>query len=317
MSLPYPSTHGNASYPDPKDFAEFEKPLIELAHKSKGDLRRLLTAFFGFLHQRTDFYCVSDDDAMGFKMGDAERLLLASFRQFPLRKIPKPEASASKPEIQSTPNKTPPADQAPAPFTPSKHLEESSKDIKQESVVRLTEEGLQIPVGNGGSTDRYQWTQTLDEVTVIVPVEPSLRGRDLDVTVAPLTVTVRTKQALSTESAPKTYVTGTLSATIDPSESTWTLEGSVIQLILYKKVKTFWKSVFEGDPEIDTELVDNRRDIRSYDEATQAKLRQVMFDQQQMAKGLPTSEQQTMPELPPGVEFIDKKVLEDNEAKKE
>ena len=34
-------------------------------------------------------------------------------------------------------------------------------------------------IGNGGSTSRYVWTQTLKEVTVHVPIPDGLRAKDL------------------------------------------------------------------------------------------------------------------------------------------
>ena len=55
--------------PDPRDFREFEEPLMELAQRSRGDLRKLFTAFFGFLHRRTDFCCTGSSGGMGFQEG--------------------------------------------------------------------------------------------------------------------------------------------------------------------------------------------------------------------------------------------------------
>ena len=37
-----------------------------------------------------------------------------------------------------------------------------------------------FPIGNGGSTSRYVWTQTLEEVTVHVPLLAGIRAKDLD-----------------------------------------------------------------------------------------------------------------------------------------
>jgi N-terminal conserved domain of Nudc./CS domain len=363
MSLPFPSTSRQSHPINPDDFAEFEQPLMELARRSKGDLRRLLTAFFGFLHRRTDFYCVTSDGGettttttMGFPMGDAEKLLLASFRQFPLRKVgaaPAPPSSSQQHEEQPAITTAAPRDfskdgaskpsttsdkaasstiNGPSSISPEEAtIKESEKSIPVAPMtepttttttaasitrppVRWTEEGLQIPVGNGGSTDQYQWTQTLEEITVLVPVDGSLRGKNLLVVVSPTALSIQSKSPLRPpdETEPKVYVSGALSAAIDPNESTWSLEGGVVQVILYKSVPTFWSHVLQGDAEIDTDLVDNRRDIHSYDETTQAKLRQVMFDQGQMAKGLPTSDQlqKKIPPLPPGVEYINQEVLD-------
>ena len=73
-----------------------DAPLIALTNQCGGDLRNVLGAFFSFLHRRTDFYLVPHDDdfkagraKMGFPEGDAEKVLLAAFRQFPLRRLPK------------------------------------------------------------------------------------------------------------------------------------------------------------------------------------------------------------------------------------
>jgi hypothetical protein len=100
------------------------------------------------------------------------------------------------------------------------------------------------------------------------------------------------------------------------------VEGGVVIVTLEKSKPTFWKTVLEGDEEIDTELVDNRRHIDEYDDATQAKIRKIIFDQEQYHKGGPTSDEilgeksTTIPPLPPGVEYIDKKKLDEEEAKK-
>ena len=95
MSLPIPTTRNNQH--DPRELQAMDAPLIALTQQCNGDLRQLLKAFFSFLNRRTDFYLVPHPEdveggrpsKMGFKEGDAEKMLLAAFRQFPLRRIPK------------------------------------------------------------------------------------------------------------------------------------------------------------------------------------------------------------------------------------
>ena len=107
MSLPVPQTGRPAPYPSnmtPQQQDAFDAPLIALAQKSNGDLRNLLYMFFSFLHRRTDFYCVPNDTdvkegvslKMGFREGDAEKLMLAAFRQFPLRRMPRQGGGGGK-----------------------------------------------------------------------------------------------------------------------------------------------------------------------------------------------------------------------------
>jgi len=348
MSLPTPNTSGG-NLPNPGDFAEFEAPLMELAQRSGGDLRKLLTAFFGFLHRRTDFYCIVSEDqqaaGMGFREGDAEKLLLAAFRQFPLRKIPsqrQQQAAAAQAAAAAAAQNTASSSSAtatnqasdsnngatgtnkPSPKASIPTDKKGPESANNTSQPRLTAEGKQIPVGNGGSTDRYTWTQTLDECTVLIGIPEGVRAKDLNVELKPTALVVRTKAPLLIDNdkddknttEPRTFVQGTLTERIVPDESTWTLEGGVLVVVLYKQKKSFWETVLEGDPTIDTTLVDSQRHIGSYDEATQAQIRKIMFDQQQQSRGLPTSDELTgakpvIPPLPAGVEYIDQEILDE------
>lgn len=394
MSLPFPSTGGVSSPPqlslDPRQVQAMDAPLIALTQQCNGDLRQLMHAFFSFLNRRTDFYLVPHPDdigpekdggrrpaQMGFREGDAERLLLAAFRQFPLRRIPKggvvPTGAAAAaatatggtaaPPIPPT-KATAPVPTVPPPASATAEADAGIKgrtppqtdDAESEAVhnvqathkndgndsydsdddsarnaasaaasatvatnlrgVRYSEKGLQIPVGNGGSTPRYKWTQTLEEATVLIGIPDSLRGRDFDVSLSPTRVSVRAKKPLPGEDSPRTFVEGTLVERIRSDESTWTVEGGVMILTLDKMKKTFWATVIEGDDKIDTDLVDSRRHIGDYDEATQGQLRKVIFDQNQYHRGLPNSDEilgtkPKIPELPPGVEYIDQKKLDE------
>lgn len=362
------------------ELQHFEAPLIALANLSSGDLRKLFHAFFSFLHRRTDFYCIGGNSAMGFQEGQAEKILLASFRQFPLKKMgPKPSSGSAAAKSTSAPiqaEKTAPnKTEAPKSKEPSgkqsavtsiegklstakvgssvsidatkegpvvdksaKSTATNDKPAKmgKNDTIRYTDEGKQIPIGNGGSTCRYVWTQTLEEVTVHLPLPEGLRAKDLDVKIGANKLSILQKDGNASQSAFASFE-GTLFAKIRPSESTWTLETTThssqkmttLQLILDKIQKTWWATVVSGDtPLIDTTMVDSTRHIGTYDEQTQAQIRRILFDQRQERLGLPTS-QQTTPEglpplpkgrevkvggkisrLPPGVEFIDGETLD-------
>jgi hypothetical protein len=357
MSLPIPSTNAaSAAYNnlDPKQLQALEGPLIALTQTCGGDLRRLMFAYFSFLHRRTDFYLVPHPDdtenTMGFREGDAEKLLLAAFRQFPLRRIPKKGAPAKKASAtvvaastsSSTSTSTSTTTKEPVktkeePLAADENLTSTSKatttDTKKKKTtdkeeignmaeVEYNEEGtLQIPVGNGGSTKRYKWTQTLDECSVLVGIPDALRGRDLDVKLTASSLSVKAKKALANEDSPRTFLEGSLVQRIRVDESTWSVEGGVVIVTLDKVQKTFWATVLEGDDKIDTELVDNRRHISDYDEITQGQLRKVIFDENQWHKGLPSSDElqgkkSDIPPLPTGVEYIDRAKLDEEDKKK-
>lgn len=360
---------------DPRQIQAMDAPLIALTQQCNGDLRQLMFAFFSFLNRRTDFYLVPHPDdmgsgsaKMGFAEGDAEKLLLAAFRQFPLRRIPKgagvkqggpaaaPKDSATKASSKSkdSPSVSKPSPEKKATMATAAASAKKSKEASQENAdykasskednaaskdkdlpsnmkdVKYNEEGLQIPVGNGGSTPRYKWTQTLEETTVLIGIPKTLRGKDFDVKLTPSKICVKSKVPLPGEDAPRTFAEGDLFEKIGADESTWTVEGGVMIVTLDKLQKKFWSTVIAEDEKIDTELVDSRRHIADYDEATQGQIRKIIFDQTQYHKGLPSSdeilgkekaatisESSKIPDLPPGVEYIDKKKLDsvDNEKK--
>ena len=397
MSLPIPSTSTSRQQPqtasgssnlDPKQVQAMDAPLIALTQQCNGDLRQLMYAFFSFLHRRTDFYLVphpdddDDDDVnnvdsggsgsggkgtgtkMGFPEGDAEKLLLAAFRQFPLRRIPKGFGNPGNVEGGSTSQQGGKSSSSSATTTTNNavssasdvvsgtntsstapttnigggtKIDNSNDDksntkkvstsaIANEDVAALnmkgisyTEEGLQIPVGNGGSTPKYKWTQTLEETTVVIGIPQTLRGKDFDVSISPSKISIKAKRPLPDGDHPITFVDGQFVEKIRADESTWTVEGGVMIVTLDKLQKKFWSNVLVGDEQIDTELVDSRRHISDYDEATQGQIRKIIFDQNQYHKGLPSSDEilgtgkstaGAIPELPPGVEYIDKKKLD-------
>jgi len=382
----------NAPMLSPAEMQKFEAALIAVANLAGGDLRKLLYAFFSFLHRRTDFYCIMPTEneggniggGMGFREGQAEQILLASFRQFPLRKIgprpnsggigksssdvPAPASSASivrvagdQPVVdRELTNTSEVIDAKSAPVSDDKQTSDGGKGIegdasypaskeacgkKEHNKIRYTEEGKQIPIGNGGSTSRYVWTQTLDEVTVHIPLPEGIRAKDLDVDIGSSSISIRQKGGGSSSSGSDALlppIVGTLFGRIRPSESTWTLETTTspgqstqqittLQLILDKAIKTWWETVISGDnPVIDTTMVDSTRHIATYDEETQAEIRRIMFDQRQERLGLPTSQQIMLEDLPAlpsgeklkgsvslpsGVEYIDSEKLESASVK--
>jgi HSP20 family molecular chaperone IbpA len=337
---------------DPKLLAAMDAPLIELANKSGGDLRRLLFAFFSFLHRRTDFYVVPNDDdikegvplKMGFREGDAEKLLLAAFRQFPLRKVPMSRTTTKDTTGTSSAEQTAPlegariskvqvsssvAQKEKSPAASSNDSEDSKTEesakkasapvnklgTKSVDAIHMTEEGLQVPVGNGGTTNRYTWTQTIDETSVLVAVPEGTKGKDLAVSLKTSSIAVEIKKAIEGDDGPRKLLEGDLVEKIRTDESTWSLESGVLVLTLEKLKKNWWDTVLVGDNKIDTTLVDSRRHINEYDESTQGALRKILFDQRQEQLGQPTSDdiQGKVPQIPPlpkGVEYIDKATLE-------
>lgn len=244
MSLPSPLP---SSYPpttsiptrklSPQEQAEWDAPYTALAQKSNGDLRLLLHSFFSFLHRKTDFYVTHNPKdveqkipvRMGFKEGDAEKLLIASFRQFPLRRLPpmkdidshkqkmnrhqttmsdsnrvKKDESSSLPSgnngsISEDDTRRRSNEAHKVPTRKVYNKQDSLKSISSTgsmSETRFTKEGKQIPIGNGGTgfNFNFQWTQTIEEISIGLPLPPDTRARDLDVNIKRDSILVKLKK---------------------------------------------------------------------------------------------------------------------------
>ena len=84
---------------------------------------------------------------------------------------------------------------------------------------------------------------------------------------------------------------------INPSESFWNIEKDGEKSILNVNIEkhegqNWWKSLLEGDIEIDTQKVEPENSkLSDLDGDTRSTVEKMMFDQAQKAKGLPTSEE--------------------------
>jgi len=175
-------------------------------------------------------------------------------------------------------------------------LSEKSKKKENDNEKDEGDENEKAPIGNGGSTDKYIWTQTLEEVIVNIPVPPETRGKHLlvDLGVEKVKVEIRGK---------KTIIDGDWIDKVDVEESTWTLEEAHGEKLLVLTVAKFnkmawWKGVVKGDPTIDTTKIQpESSSLSDLDGETRATVEKMMFDQRQKQMGLPTSDDQKKQEV--------------------
>jgi arsenate reductase-like glutaredoxin family protein len=84
---------------------------------------------------------------------------------------------------------------------------------------------------------------------------------------------------------------------INPGESFWNIERDGDKATLNVTIEKFegqnwWKSLLQGDIEIDTQKVEPENSkLSDLDGDTRSTVEKMMFDQAQKAKGLPTSEE--------------------------
>lgn len=156
------------------------------------------------------------------------------------------------------------------------------------SLVTASAPAKQDPsTGNGGMGPNYSWTQTLGELTLVVPVKAGIQTKQvvLDVKGKHLRLGLRGEEPI---------LDGTLHAPI--VDQIWQLdrEESTIEVTLEKQDRmNWWSCVFEGHSEIDVSKVepDNSK-LDDLDGETRGMVEKMMYDQRQKAAGKPTSDEQ-------------------------
>mmetsp|Transcript_1440 Transcript_1440/g.4165 ORF Transcript_1440/g.4165 Transcript_1440/m.4165 type:complete len:312 (+) Transcript_1440:81-1016(+) len=149
------------------------------------------------------------------------------------------------------------------------------------------DKGIVPNSGNGADLEHYQWTQTLQECTITVPVPAGTKGRMCDVSIS------KKKLKVGLKGQPP-VLEGELSEPVKVDDSMWNCDGKYIEVTL-QKIDTmhWWKSVVKGEPEINTQKVEPENSkLSDLDGETRQTVEKMMFDQRQKAMGLPTSEEQ-------------------------
>ncbi|GLU12017.1 hypothetical protein SLE2022_287260 [Rubroshorea leprosula] len=177
-----------------------------------------------------------------------------------------------------------------------KEEKETKQEEKQEpmEVDKKEETGLRVPNnGNGLDLEKYSWTQTLQEVTVNVPIPKGTKSRFVvcDIKKNQLKVGLKGQPPI---------IDGDLYKPIKADDCYWSIEDeSSLSILLTKHDQMeWWKSLVKGDPEIDTQKVEPENSkLADLDPETRQTVEKMMFDQRQKAMGLPTSDEMQKQEI--------------------
>merc|ERR1712070_799534 len=149
------------------------------------------------------------------------------------------------------------------------------------------------PAGNGGTTDKYTWTQTLQALEVFVNIKPGTKAKQIicDIGTDTLKVGIKGEPLL---------ISGKLHSKVKPDDCMWTLVDNKIVQISMEKFDNmkWWTCVVEGDPTIDTKkIVPENSKLSDLDGETRQTVEKMMYDQRQKALGKPTSDQEKQHDL--------------------
>lgn len=137
---------------------------------------------------------------------------------------PKVQKVEEKRPPAAAPAPAPPAAAAPAPTAAPSAGAAASASAGEES--KEDEPRVKLP-GNGGRTEKYTWTQTLQEVSVSIPVPAGVTSKMLNVKIASKSIEVGVKGGA-------TIVAGPLHASVQLDECLWLLDKNCVDVTLSK-----------------------------------------------------------------------------------
>ncbi|GAA5945392.1 hypothetical protein JCM3775_003880 [Rhodotorula graminis] len=176
------------------------------------------------------------------------------------------------------------ASTAPVDSVPPELSEVEQKQLDAANAERERREQDALP---------YRWRQTLNDVTVSVPVPPGTRGKQLDVVLRKDSIRVGLK-------GEPPVIEGTFPKEIKVDDSTWTLDDSREVTISLEKVdqQSWWPHVVTSAPKIDTtKITPENSKLSDLDGETRAMVEKMMYDNQQKQMGKPSSDEQRKAEM--------------------
>ncbi|KVI07075.1 hypothetical protein Ccrd_014550 [Cynara cardunculus var. scolymus] len=161
----------------------------------------------------------------------------------------------------------------------------SIKEPEDQKMEESTDDknGLRAPnKGNGLDMENYSWIQTLQEVTINIPVPSGTKSRFIACEIK------KNHLKVGLKGQPPILDVSVLVAFRSSEQD----QKSISILLTKQDQMEWWKFLVKGEPEIDTQKVEPENSkLADLDPETRSTVEKMMFDQRQKQMGLPTSDE--------------------------
>ena len=286
--------------------------------QSQGGIEPLLDSFFGFLRRKTDFFsgaaskgapqemvlkafeknqARADEDARERAAKEKKRKAEEEKRRqrIEAEKLAKQQKKQEEEEGSRIEDITdaPKGTSASAAAAASSSAE-GGAETKGEGEEEDNGEGKGLmPVGNGAVHDKYRWTQSLQDLQVMIPVPAGTKAKHL-------VIDIKKKSLTAKIGGQEPILEGEMFAAVKMEDCFWSVEddaasgGRLVSITLTKANQMeWWKHVVVTEPEINTQKVEPENSkLSDLDGDTRQTVEKMMYDQRQKAAGLPTADEQ-------------------------
>lgn len=302
---------------------KFDSVLFAMAEQHSGGVPEMLATFAGFLNRKTDFFVGGED-------GEWEKLVLNIFRQEAekaqeVSRKKRQEREAEERRRQEVLRKKKEEEEQSKSATITELTDEEAEQLQKEldaKKQKVSEPPAEKPAtseatetkagsdtedvepgdkgkikpnrGNGCDLDKYNWTQTLQEIELRVPfdVKFTMKAKDVVVNIQRKSLKVGLK-------GHPPVIDGELCSEIKIEDSLWHLEKNTV-VVTFEKINqmNWWDRLVTTDPVINTRKINPESSkLSDLEGSTRSMVEKMMYDQRQKEMGLPTSDEQKKQEV--------------------
>ncbi|XP_018654372.1 nuclear movement protein related [Schistosoma mansoni] len=273
--------------------------------QNEGKLENFLDVIFGFLMRRTDFFYIMtpEQKKIGFPPGVSIEMILKAYEKYKTifegyQRHRQVDTNQSVKIVESVIKEEPKQPNITVlPSNEDKNVSGCPSSVK--NLTSKSEENDELKVYqadpdcyNGAIRDSYTWSQTIKDIDIKIKIPENVDARNVSVNIERKHIHVSVQK----DKKEIFCFDGDLCWEIHKNDAIWTFHSkeNQIQLCLDKIQERWWEAAFDGEDKLNTRKIDCSRPMHELDDEAQAKIQQLMYDEQRKRQGLPTIEQEKM-----------------------